>query len=383
MNDMSKYQKLPLVTADGSMWKNTLGDYVEALIPTVYPSNHAASILELPNGDLLSVWFAGSKEGNSDVKIVLSRLEKDAERWSQPCQITNGKNKSEQNPSLFLTPDNVLWLIYTSQDAKELHPGSKTSLQYTAEIKQKVSYDNGYTWSDEETLVADKGSFCRQSIQILSNGRWIFANWKCFNDDSHNGSNISLVRISDNQGTSWRNVDISGSVGRVHPYIVELQPGHLIAIFRSRFADHIYMSHSYDFGDSWGSLVKTELPNNNSGITAIRLKSGRLALIYNDIKVNDDTSKTVWPYERCPIVVAISEDEGKTWPFKRLLEAGEGFLGTQNLRANLRYEYPCFYQGLDGSIHAVYSYQSRKCIKYMRITEEWIMGLEKIHEWKK
>ena len=61
---------------------------------------------------------------------------------------------------------------------------------------------------------------------------------------------------------------------------------------------------------------KNLLPPNS----AIRLHSGSLAVIYNPVGFNDDRSKTVWPDQRCPVAFAISDDGGKTWPFRRIVE---------------------------------------------------------------
>ena len=54
---------------------------VEAILPTDRRSNHASSLIELDNGDLLCAWFAGLAEGSSDISIVAARLRAGADRW--------------------------------------------------------------------------------------------------------------------------------------------------------------------------------------------------------------------------------------------------------------------------------------------------------------
>ena len=120
--------------------------------------------------------------------------------------------------------------------------------------------------------------------------------------------------------------------------------------------------------------MRTELPNNNAGISAIRLQSGRIALAYNPVRFNDDPTKTVWPAVRCPLAVAVSADGGRTWPWKRYLEIGDGFFGEGNMENNHLYEYPVLLQGKDGMLHAAYSFYSRKCIKYLSFDENWLYG---------
>ena len=169
-------------------------------------------------------------------------------------------------------------------------------------------------------------------------------------------------------------MEIPDSAGRVHANLIETEPGKLTALFRSRFADYIYIAFSEDDGDTWTSPKPTCLRNNNSSISAIRLHSGSLAVIYNPVGFNDDRSKTVWPDQRCPVAFAISDDGGKTWPFRRIVEMGEGFVGEFNDINNRRYEYPVMMQSKDGKIHGAYSYGNRSCMKYVCVDENWIRG---------
>lgn len=363
-----------IMEENGKLYHNAWLDTTEALIPNPYNSCHAADLLELPNGDMLCCWFAGSDEGNADISIAVSRLKAGESQWSIPEIVSDDPERSEQNPSLFLTPQGEIWIMYTAQVSKNAIPDAEFNLQYTAEIRRKISRDNGYTWGPTETMFGREGSFCRQKIQVLSNGRWVFGNWICFNDNTHNGSDITVVQISDDQGKSWRPVEIPESRGRVHCNIVEMEPGKLTALFRSRSADNIYIAFSEDYGDSWTKPERTVLPNNNSSISAIRLQSGALAVVYNPVRANEDPSVTVWPHLRCPVAVAISEDNGKTWPYIRLVEMGNGYIGEENKNKNSRYEYPVMMQATDGSIHIAYSFNNRRCVKYVVVTEDWIRG---------
>lgn len=371
---MQEYIEINTLKEDGRLYHNGLLDSVEALIPNQFTSVHAADLVELPNGDLLACWFAGSDEGNADISIAVSRLKAGESQWSQGGIVSDDPLRSEQNPSLFLAPNGELWLMYTAQVSRTPECQPNFNLQYTAEIRRKISRDNGYTWGPTETMFSRPGSFCRQKIQVLSNGRWIFGNWICFPDETRNGSDISVVQISDDEGKSWRCVEIPNSAGRVHANLIEIKPGKITAFFRSRFADYIYVAYSDDYGETWTEPEKTVLPNNNSSISAIRLQSGALALIYNAVRFNDDQTKTVWPFQRCPVTFAISDDGGKTWPFRRVIEMGEGFVGEYNDINNRRYEYPVMMQGKNGKIHAAYSYGNRRCVKYICVDEKWIRG---------
>ena len=49
-------------------------------------------------------------------------------------------------------------------------------------------------------------------------------------------------------------------------------------MFRSRWADNIYASRSFDDGRTWTEPEPTELPNNNSSLQMTRLMNGDLGL---------------------------------------------------------------------------------------------------------
>jgi predicted neuraminidase len=85
------------------------------------------------------------------------------------------------------------------------------------------------------------------------------------------------------------------------------------------------------------------VPNPNSGIDVVRLKDGRIVLVYN----NTTTGRT-------PLNLAVSEDAEHFRMFKTLEdEPGE-------------YSYPAMIQGSDGDLHITYTW-NRKRIRYVRI----------------
>ena len=54
-----------------------------------FPSCHGSTIAELPDGDLLAAWYAGSREGAKDVAIFTSRKRQGSEHWMFPKMIVN------------------------------------------------------------------------------------------------------------------------------------------------------------------------------------------------------------------------------------------------------------------------------------------------------
>jgi predicted neuraminidase len=359
---------------------------IEAFIPAMGPENHASNLAELPNGDFLCCWFAGSSEGAGDVGIVMARLPAGSVRWTQPLFVSEDRTRSEQNPLLFVAPDNRLWLMYSAQETRGCTPSvweqrkaageaeGPYTMQWTAVIRRRVSVDFGRTWGSVEDYFTRPGSFCRQRMLVLSNGNWLFPMYYSVLSAGH-GEDFSVMQISPDQGRTWHEVTVPNSRGRVQPSVIEIAPGDLLAFFRSRAADRIYISRSKDYGHSWSSPERTLLPNNNASIQAIKLQSGRIALVFNNFNANDDPTRTVWPSRRYPLTIALSEDGGMSWPYLRDIDPGDGMSGEANRSLNRACSYPCILQTRDEYLHICYSYRSRQCIKYVRVREDWVMGL--------
>ena len=358
--------------------------------------------MPLPNGDLACVWFGGSQEGKSDISIYFSRLQAGESCWTPAVKLSDDDTRSEQNPILFPAPDGRLWLLYTAQ---------KSGNQDTSIIRYRISEDNGQTWQPVEVLFDKAGTFVRQPVVVLDNGDWLVPVFYCRTRPGEKwvgDDDISAVRISSDQGHSWREVEVPGSVGCVHMNIEKLPDGTLLALFRSRWADNIYASRSSDGGNTWSEPASTGLPNNNSSIQFTRLANGHLALVFNDISAAQATERRVslydeiedeetelstepavtaekmvtadartafWGTPRAPMTLAISEDGGRTWPFKRNLEVGDGYCMTNNseLQLNREYSYPSIKQTEDGVLHIAYTFYRQK-IRYARVREDWVKG---------
>lgn len=178
--------------------------------------------------------------------------------------------------------------------------------------------------------------------------------------------------------------------------IQRLKNGSYLALFRSRWADNIYMSTSSNAID-WTDPQPTELPNPNSGICFDVLPSGRLLAVYNhsskaeasarreglydDIAEQSDTRKNqhskhggkeaFWGAPRAPLCLAWSDDQGKTWKH-RILEEGDGYCMTNNSqdKKNRELSYPSMVVS-DAAVHISFTYW-RQRIKFVQFRIEMI-----------
>ncbi|HEY8456805.1 MAG TPA: sialidase family protein [Actinopolymorphaceae bacterium] len=338
------------------------GELRSAFLPVLYsPDSHAANLLELANGDLLCVWFNGPGEGDPGTNIVLSRLPAGKERWTPPALIASDPNRSEQNPVLFVPPgSSTVWLLHTSNEPHD---------QKSAHVLARTSSDDGHTWSEPWVLFGGPGFFLRNPPVFLPDGSWLLPAYYCRKEGES-----SVVARSLDQGRTWQEHVVPGSLGRVQMTVVQRDDGSLFGLLRSRAADRIYASVSTDLGHTWSEPVPTELPNNNSAIQMVRLASGALVLAFNDASLERDQFRWVPAKNglrkkavRTPLTLAMSTDGGSTWPYRRNVQMAD-----LEYRDNeMGYSYPSIIQTRDGALHVAYSYL-RKTIRHVIVDEAWV-----------
>jgi predicted neuraminidase len=269
---------------------------------------HASTLVHLKDGTFLTAWFGGTKEKNPDVGIWMSKGVPG--NWGAPFQVTKISGDAHWNPVLFESPQGKIYLFF------------KVGKEITAwETWVKTSDDQGKTWSDAYELVpGDKGGRgpVRNKPIVLSNGTWVtgssFENavtkkWDAFTDRS------------DDNGKTWTatpyiaiNRDDFKGAGVIQPTLWESKPGMVHMLLRST-AGVICRSDSKDYGKTWSTIYKTDLPNPNSGIDLTKLPNGTLALLYNPDNKN-------WG-SRGNLNLAISYDNGLTWQKKFIIEEGD------------------------------------------------------------
>ena len=90
----------------------------ELIFPLQEKHVHSSSIVELPNGDLLTCWFEGSGERTAnDVLIKGSRLNSGESVWSEAFIMADTPGQPDCNPILFLNNNNKLFLVWIAVQA--------------------------------------------------------------------------------------------------------------------------------------------------------------------------------------------------------------------------------------------------------------------------
>lgn len=352
---------------------------------------HASSIVALPNGDFLCVWFYGSGERTSDdVKLMGARLEKGKTSWSEPFLMADTPKIPDCNPVLFLSHEKKLFLVWIAVQANKWE---QSVLRFRTSTDYLKSGPPTWNWQDNILLKPDD-NFAKEVTQRLKEAPPSTAGWAGYApkyDESiisasndpvkrsfgwmtrikplllpnkrivlplySDGFNMSMMAISDDDGSTWRpSLPLVGR-GPIQPAVVKKKNGNLFAFMRDSGDDpaRVHMSESKDNGETWQVSTKTTIPNTAS-VELLVLQDGRWAFLGNDI---DDG--------RYRIGLFLSDDEGNTWKWKTYLEKVEPNKGS--------FSYPSLIQTADGLLHITYSYhleKDKKSIKYVVVNPQKI-----------
>ncbi len=368
----------------------------ELIFPLEHWHNHASSIVELPNGDLLACWYQGSGERTADdVRILASWRRHGSARWEAPFTLADTPSFPDCNPALFVDSRERLWLLWPVILANEWH---------TALMKYRIADEYSgrgaprWQWSDNLLFIprnfaakvrevvepewkaapagrmadylktildraADKyfsrlGWMTRAHPLELPSGRILVPLYS-------DGYNFSIVAFTDDGGLTWSSSEPLVSHGGVQPALVRRSDGTLVAYMRDNGLPpkRVLVSTSRDDGVTWSPVTDTDIPNPGSALEVIRLRDGLWAMVYNDTERG-----------RHSLVVALSDDEGRTWKWRRHLERDTREKGAGS------FHYPSIIQTRDGLLHVTYSYflnhlpegAPRKAIKHARFNVNWV-----------
>ena len=132
------------------------------IFPLVKQHVHGSTIVELPNGDLLSAWFQGSGERwADDVAIMGARLRAGEQKWSRPFVMADVPGFPDTNPILFLDTQDRLWLMWYTVIANQW----ETSLPKYRISENYMKQDGPPKWSWQDVLYVKPGDPAERGIQ--------------------------------------------------------------------------------------------------------------------------------------------------------------------------------------------------------------------------
>jgi predicted neuraminidase len=309
-----------------------------------FPSCHCSTIVELPDGELLCAWYAGSAEARRDVCILTARKLAGATEWSEPVvAVDDDPTKPMGNCVLWIDARSRVWLFYNVMHGKLDGPWGPGVRWDTCDCRYRISEDGGRTWGDPVMLREEWNCVFRTKPLVHSGGDIIIG-------VEHSRENSHFF-ISQDQGAGWIFTDQIPGVPNQHPALIERRDGSILALLRPTRDHLIARSMSSDRGRTWAAAENTNLANPHAAIDMVKLTDGRVALAFNKS-----------PRGRSPLTLALSEDEGETWPIMRDIETEQG-----------EFSYPAIIQDRNGLLHLTYTWR-RTHIRHACFDAGWIEG---------
>lgn len=303
-----------------------------------YNHNHCPTITWCDNGDLLAVWFSADQENGREMVILGSRLQKGNAEWDKASLFFKVPDRNMTGSTLFNTGDSLLFIngVEAAGDWQNLA------------MIQQSSTDNGLTWS-KPRLIAPEHTKRHQIISgtIKTKQGWLIQ----AADASPESNGGTAIHISKDGGKTWNDPNSGipnnfkeggqgSNIAGIHAGIVELKNGGLMALGRGDAIknrdglERMPMSVSKDMGKTW-TYKASEFPPIDGGqrLVLMRLNEGQLLLIsftHHPYRLKNNGEKGMLfkdkngnDYIGYGMYAALSYDEGKTWPVKKLLTDGK------------------------------------------------------------
>ena len=255
-----------------------------------YRSPRSGPIATLKNGHLL--WISTEPEAPylskpmwSLSRLTMRRSQDGGKSWDKGQVLQRGSNDySVMSFGLSTLRSGKVLHVFARSGGYDYETGSpEKSLR---ELFFHYSIDGAKTWSDAEKL--DTGERYHGdvlSFEQLRDGRIVYP--FCFLTNVKSQFAVSVM-LSDDDGKTWTR---SSSVlttggggfesGASEPTVVELPDGRLWMLIRAQ-TGHLWESFSSDRGKSWTPATESNLPSSNAPATALRLRSGEIAVAWNN-----------------------------------------------------------------------------------------------------
>jgi predicted neuraminidase len=328
----------------------TLTEISRAIIPMPkgVPSAHASALAQLPHGDLIAFWWAGSRESGPDVQVYASRWSngKWSDNWVVASRDSLGKElghgvRRVGNPVAWTANDGSvhLYVVATGMGGWA-----------ASRVVQLQSKDEGATFKVRRVLpmspVFNTSVLVRATPVGLADGGW----WLPVYFEI--GHKYPMLMSFDANGDPQRLSRIGARTRSLQPTLVQVSPTEVRAWMRDASKENsvVQQAVSHDGGDSWDDLGATTIPNMGTSLAVLRLHNGTLLMLGNQ-----GTSRAT---ARSTLALSMSTD-GQTWRHVTDIVSGQ---------PRDEFSYPAMFQVGD-ELHITYTYQ-RRAIAHHRLKIE-------------
>jgi hypothetical protein len=288
------------------------------------------------SGRLWATWYTGGRGETKENYVVVVTSPDDGRTWTEPVLVVEPRHPVRTFDScLWTAPDGRLLFFYCQADAtNKLHDG-RWGVWFTI-AKDPGRADTSWT---QPIRIGD--GIMLNKPTVLRDGTWLLpvAHWY----DRAHGARI--VRSID-QGQSFqliggapgRNAEWNGgaSGGGMDHLIIERNDGSLWMPMRIK--DGLAETTSNDGGVPWSAPGRSAIEGPGSRFHVRRLKSGRVLLI-NHLGFSRELPVVK---QRSHLTAMLSDDEGKTWPHRMMLDD------------RIEVSYPDAVEAPDGKLYIIY-----------------------------
>ncbi len=351
---------------------------------------HAASAVELSNGNLRAVWFSGSREGAGDVTIQTAVMDAASFRWGAESTLF-GRHQIERslwryvkkigNPVIARGPDGAIWLWMVNVS---LGGWAGSSITWSR------STDDGMSWSQPRRLVTSPflnlSTLVKGAPVALADGQMGLPVYHQF------VTKLGEILRIDPQGRLVDKVRISGSQTSLQPVVLVTGPENAQAYMRSGNAKALMTSETDDAGKTWSSTRGMTWTNPDAALAGLVTRDGAQWLALNPTTNHREILALLQARKggnfdgAVPWIV-----ESSATPQTRLsIREYEGVLGRElsasgvgqeqiaayvasarrqlcgSETCSLEFSYPHLLQSRDGYLHLIYTWH-RTRIKHIRL----------------
>lgn len=289
-------------------------DYREIVPSTPERSdNWAVKVTQLGDGRLLMVWCSTADiEVSRSNKLWQAWSADEGATWSEPRLLAASAGEDRVlNPAVYTHEDGRVLLFYNSGDA------------FTRfDLVLRTSRDGGATWSEPRVLPFGETvltSVMSPPVRLASGAIVLPISYSRPRRRANHF--LSTVLLSTDGGERWKQggeMHLEVERGAMEPAIAEVSPGELYCLMRTK-AGFQYESRSRDGGLSWTAPQPSLLAGPESTAILLRLQSGPLLCAWNGNGLSG--GKQV---PRYPLTVALSEDGGRSWRWRRVVATAAG-----------------------------------------------------------
>ncbi len=272
--------------------------------------------IELEDGALATLDDAGFRISRDDGKT-----------WSEPTPVCERFNTAEPaSYQMVRTASGAIVIVFLNfLDFKFIwnEEAGEPEDDCRLEVWAVRSLDGGKTWRDKQRLLEGYNANFFGFIET-SDGRLVVVLEHLVR---HPGRWVACSFVSDDEGRTWRRsnfIDLGGHGhhdGATEPTVAELSDGRLLMLIRTNL-DRFWQAFSDDGGRYWRIIGPSPIDASSAPGRLLRLRSGRLALVWNRLGPEGGEPKRSQPgpasevaasWFREELSLAFSDDDGRTW----------------------------------------------------------------------